>query len=71
MRNTEFMFVRTQDLPESFYDAGQMYFLNVESFKKQHKIFMEKNYPIIIDAIDVDKFEDWEQAEYYYRIKHE
>jgi len=60
-------FVRTQDLPITCYDAGQMYFLNVKSFLEQKRIFMDNIYPIIIDAVDIDNPEDWKKAEAYYK----
>jgi pseudaminic acid cytidylyltransferase len=42
MRLPEYANTRTQDLPDAYYDAGQFYWLDVRSFKKQNKIFMEK-----------------------------
>jgi pseudaminic acid cytidylyltransferase len=71
MINPYFEFTRTQDLQESYYDAGQMYFLNVKSFLKQKRIFMDNIYPIIIDAVDIDNPEDWKKAEAFYKVIHE
>jgi N-acylneuraminate cytidylyltransferase len=68
MVNTQFEFARTQDLLPHYYDAGQMYFLNVKSFLKQKRIFMDNIYPIIIDAVDIDNPEDWKKAEAFYKV---
>jgi CMP-N-acetylneuraminic acid synthetase len=48
-----------------------MYFLNVKSFLKQKRIFMDNIYPIIIDAVDIDNPEDWKKAEAFYKVIHE
>lgn len=71
MINQECEFSRTQDCVDSYYDAGQMYFLNVKSFLEQKKIFMDNIYPIIIDAVDIDNPEDWKKAEAFYKLIHE
>ena len=52
MLNKEHEFTRTQDSQENYYDAGQMYFLNVKSFLEQKKIFMNNIYPVILDAFE-------------------
>ena len=65
----EFEFTRTQDLPRTYYDAGQMYFLKVDSFLKQKKIFMDKIHPIFIDAVDIDSEIDWKKAEVFYEAR--
>lgn len=63
MVQQEHSFTRTQDLPKSFYDVGQMYWLNAASFEKFGAIFMPRTTGIIIDAIDIDTEEDWQLAE--------
>jgi pseudaminic acid cytidylyltransferase len=68
MKHPEYEFIRTQDIEDSYYDAGQMYFLNVKSFLKQKRIFMDNIYPIIIDAVDIDNPEDWKKAEAFYKV---
>jgi pseudaminic acid cytidylyltransferase len=71
MMHQENQFKNTSELPVTYYDAGQMYFLNVKSFLKQKKIFMDNVYPIIIDAVDIDNPEDWKKAEAFYKVIHE
>ena len=63
MRLPEYANTRTQDFPDAYYDAGQFYFLDVRSFKKQNKIFMDKLQPYIIEAVDIDTEQDWIKAE--------
>jgi N-acylneuraminate cytidylyltransferase len=69
MIDNKHMFTRTQDLPDSYYDAGQMYLINVNSFLKQKKIFMENIHPIMINAIDIDNPDDWTNAEFLVKYK--
>lgn len=69
MRYPEHEFTRTQDLGCSYHDAGQFYWINVESFLQQQKIFMNKTVGYAIDAIDIDTEDDWKLAELKYKLK--
>lgn len=67
----ENMAKRSQDLEPLYHDCGQFYCLNVESFKKQKKIWMENAVPFIQDekyVQDIDTLKDWEVAEMKYRL---
>jgi pseudaminic acid cytidylyltransferase len=66
MRQPMYEFTRTQDLPQSYYDAGQFYWLNTKAFLEQKRIFMDKTVPYIMDAIDIDTESDWIKAEAIY-----
>jgi len=68
MRNPEYEFIRTQDIEESYYDAGQMYFLNVKRFLEQKRVFMKNIYPVIINSVDIDNETDWKKAESFYKV---
>ena len=68
MRNPEYEFIRTQDIEESYYDAGQMYFLNVKRFLEQKRVFMKNIYPVIINSVDIDDETDWKKAEAFYKV---
>ncbi len=62
---------RSQDLMPAYHDAGQFYWLIVESFLKQKKLFTENSAPIEIpesEVQDIDNEEDWKIAEMKYRI---
>lgn len=55
---------RSQDFTPKYYDAGQLYWLNIKSFTKNLKIFMNKTVPYIIEnAIDINTEQDWLKAE--------
>lgn len=66
--------VRSQDLEPYYHDAGQFYFLNVESFLAQDVLVMKKTVPLILpetEIQDIDTEEDWRIAELKYRLLHE
>ncbi len=57
---------RSQDLPKSYYDAGQFYWASPEIWLEKRRIFSEKSKGIQIPAWraqDIDTHEDWERAE--------
>lgn len=62
---TEFAETRSQDLPETFHDAGQFYWVDAESFKlKADGMF--NAVPIVLPrrlVQDIDSPEDWVVAE--------
>jgi pseudaminic acid cytidylyltransferase len=63
--------IRSQDLKTIYHDAGQFYFLNVDKFLKNKKIFSENSMPIVVsesEAQDIDNEQDWKIAELKYRI---
>lgn len=62
---------RSQDLMPAYHDAGQFYWLKIESFLKQKKLFTENSAPIEIpesEVQDIDNEEDWKIAEMKYKI---
>lgn len=57
---------RSQDLPEAYHDAGQFYWLKVDSFLKSGKIYTSDAMPVILPRYlvqDIDTQEDWITAE--------
>lgn len=63
---------RTQDIKESFYDAGQFYILDIKKFMKSRNIFNIKKVPYFLnkyDFVDIDEIEDLKLAENLYKIK--
>ena len=69
----EYTQMRSQDLEPYYHDCGQFYCLNVEAFKTQKKIMMDKVLPFYQDEInvqDIDTMEDWAIAEMKYKILH-
>jgi N-acylneuraminate cytidylyltransferase len=65
----EFMNSRSQDLPVSFHDCGQFYFIKVENFLTHNKLFTEFTVPFEMpesEVQDIDNEEDWKIAEIKY-----
>ena len=64
---------RSQDLPAAFHDAGQFYWLRVNSFLKDKKLFTENSGVIELselEAQDIDSETDWQLAELKYKLLH-
>lgn len=62
---------RSQDLEPFYHDVGQFYCVNVESFRKQQTLVMERTVPLIMSELeiqDIDTEEDWKLAEQKYRM---
>lgn len=63
---------RSQDLPETYHDAGQFYFFDTTIFMKEKTLFTDNSFGLRIDALegqDIDTLEDWKLAEIKYKIK--
>lgn len=57
---------RSQDLSPRYHDAGQFYWMNVQSFLKEKKVFTQNTGSIILNEIqvqDIDTETDWKIAE--------
>lgn len=64
--------VRSQDLEKWYHDSGQYYFMNTKRFEETHNLIMEHTVPIIVDEMevqDIDNYEDWELAELKYKMR--
>ncbi|MGJ3234512.1 pseudaminic acid cytidylyltransferase [Marivirga sp.] len=62
---------RSQDLEAVYHDAGQWYWLNLESFKKEQKLFGDNTSCIVLEATevqDIDNLVDWKLAELKYEL---
>ena len=67
----EYLETRSQDLEESYQDAGQFYWGKVEAFVKQKPFFSKIATPYILPrhlVQDIDTPEDWKRAELMYQI---
>lgn len=74
MMKPEHLATRTQDLAETYFDAGQIYWGRAEAFINRHKMFLDKTAPIIIPnylSQDIDTVDDWQAAEIKYKILQE
>ncbi|MBI9112688.1 pseudaminic acid cytidylyltransferase [Maridesulfovibrio ferrireducens] len=62
---------RSQDLPEAYHDAGQFYWINCQSFIKEPRFYTNESRPVILPrhlVQDIDTLEDWETAEFMYKL---
>ena len=62
---------RSQDLEESYHDAGQLYWGKAEAFKQQKPLFSKSATPYILPrhlVQDIDTLEDWKRAELMFQI---
>ena len=60
---------RSQDLEEVYHDAGQWYWLNVQIFHNEKKLFTENTTTILLNPMevqDIDNLSDWKLAELKY-----
>lgn len=65
---------RSQDLPEAYHDAGQFYWLKVNSFLKSGKVYTSDAMPVILPRYlvqDIDTPEDWITAEKMFKADRE
>ena len=64
---------RSQDLEKSYHDAGQFYWMNVDSVMRENRIITSNSGSIIISEMegqDIDDKSDWKLAEIKYKILH-
>ena len=67
----EYLETRSQDLEESYHDAGQFYWGKVEAFKQQKPLFSKSATLYILPRYlvqDIDTLEDWKKAELMHKI---
>lgn len=70
----EYEMSRSQDLPEAYHDAGQFYWLKVDSFLKSGKVYTSDSMPVILPRYlvqDIDTPEDWITAEKMFKVLQE
>ncbi|MCW2120272.1 pseudaminic acid cytidylyltransferase [Flavobacterium sp. 7A] len=67
----EFELSRSQDLNESFHDAGQFYWFNLKSLFKNKSVLSENTGCVVLSEIevqDIDNEIDWKLAELKYKL---
>lgn len=70
MLSPEYAGTRSQDLPETFHDAGQFYWGRAEAFAARVPMFGPTARPYLLDrraVQDIDTPEDWDVAEAMFR----
>ncbi len=66
----EYALSRSQDLAETFHDAGQFYWGRAEAFLNDVPLFSPASVPVFLPRYrvqDIDTLEDWQRAEAMYR----
>lgn len=67
----EYELTRSNDLPETYHDAGQFYWLDAQKFLQNPQIYAKDSLPVILPRMlvqDIDTPEDWETAEIMYKV---
>lgn len=67
----EYEMSRSQDLPEAYYDVGQMYWIDVAAFYSERRVYTKKAFPLELPpnrAQDIDTESDWALAEMKYSL---
>ena len=67
----EHLKTRSQDLPETYGDAGQFYWAKADQFLKEKTFYSKDALPIVLPRYlvqDIDTPEDWETAEKMHRV---
>lgn len=70
MKFPQYLDARTQDLKETYHDAGQFYFVKTDSFFKEKTLWCRRTAPIILSELevqDLDTETDWQLAELKYQ----
>jgi len=73
MIKKSFYNLRTQELPDTYHDAGQFYWAKDNTWKKKQKIFSKKSTITHIPSYrshDIDTIEDWRCAEILFKNYH-
>lgn len=66
----EHEYTRSQDLPETYHDAGQFYWLDVVRFMADSKMYSDDARPVVLPrhlVQDIDTEEDFIRAEFMFR----
>lgn len=67
----EYRETRSQDLPESYHDAGQFYWADVKKYLTEKQFYSKDAVPVILPRYlvqDIDSPEDWETAEKMFSV---
>lgn len=70
----EYELMRSQDLEQSYHDAGQFYWFKVEKILSEKKILTQNTGGVIMSEMevqDIDNEIDWKLAELKYQMRHE
>ena len=66
--NSKYINIRTQDLPNSYIDAGQFYWGSKSLWKNKKSIFTKDSSVVVLPrskSVDIDTMKDWKEAQLY------
>lgn len=69
----EYEYTRTQDLPISYFDPGQFYWFNVDSYMEKLSLLTDNTGSIELSELevqDIDNEIDWQIAELKFKLLH-
>ena len=69
----EYLTARSQDLPETFHDIGQFYWVAVRKYLQVKRLLSDDTVPVILPNYmvqDIDTLDDWKKAEIIYKMLH-
>lgn len=72
MLQPEHLNTRSQDLVETYHDAGQFYFAHAGYFRQKEPLFCQQAKVVILPhyrVVDIDTLEDWHRAELMYSLQ--
>lgn len=67
----EHCLTRSQDLPDTWHDAGQFYWVDVAKYLVEKRLFSLDSCPVELPSLrvqDIDTEEDWKRAEVMFRL---
>jgi len=68
----EYEKVRSNDLPETYHDAGQFYWGNSKKFQEKGSLLSSNTIPIVLPRYlvqDIDTLDDWKTAELMFKAQ--
>lgn len=71
MANKKYVISRSQDLDSYYFDAGQFYWMKINTIKSNKNIYNDNTGAIVLDdlyAQDIDNETDWKIAEMKYNL---
>lgn len=66
----QYEMTRSQDLPEAYHDAGQFYWVAIDTFLATPRLYTADAAPVVLPRYlvqDIDTLEDWQRAELMYQ----
>ena len=72
LNNSKYKNIRTQDLPNTFVDAGQFYWGSKNLWKNKKSVFIKDSSIIVLPrskSVDIDTMKDWKEAQLYAKKK--